>query len=103
VPINFPGVPTREGHTSDVWTRDLEHDDYDWRFASGGGTGASSYVHNQGVTSSVWIITHGLGYYPNVMVFDSANTEVEGDVTQTSPGIMTITFSAAFTGTAYLS
>jgi hypothetical protein len=105
MPINFPGVPTREGRTGEVWTRDALHDDYDWE-AGGGGpgpTGDVSYVHNQSVTSSVWIIIHDLGWYPNVMVIDSAGTQVEGDVTQTSSTIMTIQFSAAFTGIAYVS
>lgn len=62
-----------------------------------------NYVHSQGTASAVWTIPHNLGWYPNVTVIDSAGTTVEGDVTQVSTTQMKITFSAAFTGTAYLS
>jgi hypothetical protein len=69
----------------------------------GGAGGGDSYVHNQGVVASTWTITHNLGYYPNVTVIDSALSTVEGDVTQISTNVLRLQFSAAFTGTAYLS
>lgn len=74
--------------------------------AGGGGGGPGgpvSYVHSQGTVSALWSIAHGLGWYPNVTVVDSAGTTVEGDITQVNNNLLTIQFSGAFTGTAYLS
>lgn len=67
------------------------------------GTSGGSYVHDQQVPASTWVITHSLGFYPNVTVVDTSDREVEGDLVQTSMNSMTITFSAAFGGKAYLS
>jgi hypothetical protein len=66
------------------------------------GTGDSHYVFTQGVAAAVWTIPHGLGKFPNVFVQDSANSEWEGDVNYVSTNELKITFSAAFTGKAYL-
>lgn len=67
------------------------------------GPGASDHLTwNQNVASALWVIPHGLGKFPSVTVFDSANTQVEGDVQHISNNELTITFGAAFSGTAYL-
>jgi hypothetical protein len=52
-----------------------------------------AYYHTQGTSSAVWVITHNLGWYPNVTVQDSGGSIVEGE----------ITFTGAFSGKAYLS
>lgn len=62
-----------------------------------------SYTHIQGVASSTWVVVHNLGWYPNVTVQDSAGSTVEGDITYNSKVKLTITFSGAFSGRAYLS
>jgi hypothetical protein len=62
-----------------------------------------SYVHEQGFPASVWDITHGLGWYPNVTVVDSAGTVVEGEIGYPGPNGVVLTFSSAFSGRAYLS
>ena len=67
-----------------------------------GATGGA-YTHTQGVSSNVWVITHNLNYYPSVTVIDSGGTQVEGETTWNSPNQLTLTFSAAFGGVAYLS
>lgn len=64
---------------------------------------ATTYTHSQAVAASVWTINHNLGFVPNVWVEDSAGTEVEGDIAVVSLNTITLTFSAAFGGTAYLS
>ena len=64
---------------------------------------AVSYTHNQSATSNVWSITHGLSFYPNVTVFDSADTMVEGAVLHNDENSLTITFSAQISGKAHLS
>ena len=68
-----------------------------------GDPGQVSYTHSQAVPAAVWSITHPLPFRPNIAVVDSAGDEVEGSVRYTSDANITITFSAAFTGSAYLS
>ena len=62
-----------------------------------------SYTHTQASVSSTWTITHNLNFRPNVTVFDSANTMVEGSITHISNTQLSVTFSAGISGTAYLS
>ena len=62
-----------------------------------------SYTHNQSAVSDTWTIHHGLGYYPSVSIFDSAANSVEGAITHNDENNLTIEFSAAISGTAYLS
>lgn len=69
---------------------------------SDGGSGDVNHTHIQSLPSAQWDITHNLGKYPSVIVFDSAGDEVEGDVRHLSLNAMQITFSAGFSGTASL-
>ena len=62
-----------------------------------------SYTHNQGATSNTWSIAHNLNFYPTVQIFDSASNLVEGAVSHTDANNLTLTFSAAISGKAYLS
>lgn len=64
---------------------------------------AETYVHHQASPSTVWTIDHNLPYLPNVTVVDSAGTQIEGSVVYTSGTQVTVTFSAALAGKAYLS
>ena len=61
------------------------------------------YTHNQGSSSSTWVITHNLGYFPSVTVVDNGNNVVIGDVSYISANQVSISFSASFGGKAYLS
>jgi hypothetical protein len=61
-----------------------------------------NYVHNQGVSSAVWTITHSLDKYPSVYVIDSVGDAVEGAVQYLTANQLTVTFSAAFSGSAIL-
>jgi hypothetical protein len=62
-----------------------------------------SYTHTQGIESAEWEITHNLGFYPSVTVFLSTGDTVEGLIEHSNTNSLTITFSAAISGTAYLS
>ena len=62
-----------------------------------------AYVHTQGVPSDSWVIPHNLGFFPNLTVQDSSGTIYEGEITHTNSGSLTVSFSSAFSGTAYLS
>jgi len=61
-----------------------------------------NFVYTQNIPSSTWTILHNLNKYPSVSVVDSANTVVEGGITYVDLNTLTISFSAQFTGTAYL-
>lgn len=62
-----------------------------------------SYTHTQGSSSVQWVVTHNLGFKPNVTVFNSAGDIVEGHVIHNSVNQLTLQFSAAMSGTAQLS
>lgn len=62
-----------------------------------------NYTHTQSVSSSTWTITHNLGFSPAVSVVDSGGNHVVGDVNYVSVNVLTVSFSAPFGGSAYLS
>lgn len=64
---------------------------------------ALRYIHTQAVAATTWTANHNLGTKPNVVIIDSAGTHVLGDVTYTSDNQVVLSFSAAFSGAAYLS
>ncbi len=73
--------------------------DSDWMlFYSGMG----QYVHNQRSPQTVWVINHGRGDFPPVTVVTSGGDEIVGSVKYFDSGTLTVTFSAALSGTAYL-
>lgn len=60
------------------------------------------HVHSQGSPQTVWTINHSLGGKPSVTVVDSADTVVIGEVTYISNTQVQVSFTAAFSGYAYL-
>lgn len=60
------------------------------------------HVHSQQVPVEIWNITHTLGGYPAVTVVDSASTIVIGEVSYISTSEVRVSFSAPFSGYAYL-
>jgi len=65
-------------------------------------TAKLGYVFTQSTPAAVWTINHDLEKYPAVSIVDSANDEVIGEVHYTSTSQVVITFSAAFSGKAFL-
>jgi hypothetical protein len=71
--------------------------------AGGGGGGVGPYVHTQASPSATWVIAHNLGHFPAaLMVVDSAGTEVYGGIHHNSTNQLTATFTAPFSGEAYV-
>jgi hypothetical protein len=68
-----------------------------------GETQIIAYTHNQTAVSSTWVIEHNLSFQPSVQVVDSAGSTVEGVVNYNSSSQLTVQFSVALSGTAYLS
>jgi hypothetical protein len=73
------------------------------RGLNGGDVGTVAYVHHEPTPQQTWTITHPLEFFPSITVVDSAGSVVEGDVTYPSMSTVMVTFSGAFSGTAYLS
>lgn len=61
-----------------------------------------NFVHNQITPQSQWNITHNLNKFPSVVVVDSGNTVVIGNVEYLDKDSIQITFSAGFSGKAYI-
>jgi hypothetical protein len=62
-----------------------------------------AYHHKQGASSTVWEVKHGLGFYPNVTILDSGESQIEGELEHLSKNALRVIFSAPISGDAYLS
>ena len=62
----------------------------------------ANFVFIQGIPSATWNITHNLGKFPSVSVVDTADQLMYGDTEYINENSLTITFSAPFSGKAYL-
>lgn len=60
------------------------------------------YMHRQDSASATWIINHNLDKYPSVSVVDSAGNVVVGEIAYNNTNQLTVKFTAAFSGKAYL-
>lgn len=87
-PQGIPGIPGATGPAGPAGPR---------------GPSGGSFTYTPQDSSTTWTINHNLGYYPNVTVADNFGTEFFGQVAYTSTNSLTITFSQAVYGTAYLS
>lgn len=63
---------------------------------------ASGFVFDQPIPAATWDVVHTLDKWPSVTIVDSANSVVIGEVTFISLSHITIEFSGAFSGKAYL-
>jgi hypothetical protein len=63
----------------------------------------SKFVHTQASAATTWSITHNLKFYPNVSIVDSALSHVIGEVTYINENSLTVSFTSAFSGKAFLS
>jgi hypothetical protein len=67
------------------------------------GGGAFVYTQNCGNPQTVWHIVHNLGIVPNVWAADCNNNNISGTVAVVNNNEITLTFSTAVAGKAYLS
>lgn len=65
------------------------------------GGGDKNYVHIQSTPSAQWVASHNLGKRPAVVVVDSADEVVHGEISYTDDNTVTLTFVGAFSGKAY--
>jgi hypothetical protein len=71
-------------------------------FALSSDSSDKTFVYNQGTPSAVWTIQHNLGKFPSVTAVNSSNIQGFGEVQYIDSNNLTITFSAGFSGKAYL-
>jgi hypothetical protein len=65
-------------------------------------TGDKHYEHDQSVAAATWNITHSLGNYPSVVIVDTTGDVMYGEINYVDNNNITITFSEAVDGKAYL-
>jgi len=75
---------------------------YDFALFTLSSAGTPTFEFDQGVPATTWDITHNLGKFPSITVIDTGNTVVFGEYDYVSNNRVTLTFSAAFAGKAYL-
>lgn len=64
---------------------------------------ATYYLHTQDVAAATWTVNHNLGKMNcSVTIKDSSHRKVEGQIDYVTENQLTIAFTAAFSGTAYI-
>lgn len=61
-----------------------------------------NFVYTQSSAAATWNITHNLNKYPSVSIVDSGGNMVTGDIQYIDLNNVTLSFTSAFTGKAYL-
>ena len=75
---------------------------YDFAVFTLSSQGVPTFVFDQVAASTTWNIPHNLGKFPSITVIDTGDTVVTGEYTYIDNNNVTLTFSAAFAGKAYL-
>lgn len=70
--------------------------------ATGSVTSDAHYTHVQNAASATWSVSHGLGKKPSVMIVDSADSVLHGEIEYTDLNNLLINLSAPTSGKAYL-
>ena len=73
-----------------------------FKYVTSGGTSDKNYVFTQALPNATWSINHNLDKKVSVMIVDSADSVVYGNISYVDTNNITITFSGAFSGKAYL-
>lgn len=60
-----------------------------------------TYVHNQMVPATTWVVNHNLGKYPSITVHDPSGTELTTRVEHVSINQALVIMSFALSGTAH--
>lgn len=63
---------------------------------------STTFTFTQTVPATVWNIPHGLGKYPSVMIVDTSDNVFMGEIQYIDNNNITLTFTSAIDGKAYL-
>ena len=66
------------------------------------GSGSFEYVEDFSSATATWVINHNLGKYPSVSTVDSAGSIINGAITYNNENKITVVFTSATSGKAYL-
>ena len=66
------------------------------------GAGDKNFVYTQAVAASIWNVQHDLDKFPSVSIVNDDNTQVFGSVEYVDNNNLIITFTAPFSGKAYM-
>jgi len=66
------------------------------------GVGDKNFVYTQAVAASIWNVQHDLDKFPSVSIVNDDNTQVFGSVEYVDNNNLIITFTAPFSGKAYM-
>lgn len=105
-PQGIQGVQGIQGDPGDGGTGggDFDVGDFwDEDFYTVGVISASYYVHTQSSASNEWVITHNLGYFPNVSIVDSSGSRVFTDIQYIDQNSLKSLTNLPFSGVAYIS
>jgi len=68
-----------------------------------GGASTTTYLHEQDIASTSWLMSHNLGFYPNVDVFDNSGRRIRSAIIHHSINQTEVQFLTPRTGIANLS
>jgi hypothetical protein len=119
--VDFSGTITADGYDSQDWatayeasiykatvtgstnkTLTLDREDGGTLQATWQDNTDSTFTFTQGVSSVTWNIQHNLARFPSVSVVNTNEFVIHGEVEYIDNNNVTLTFSAAFAGKAYL-
>lgn len=66
----------------------------------GGNGGGTYYSYQQSAPSMTWIITHNLGFMPDVVLFSVGGVEIEGEIVHISNNVANALFVVPVAGSA---
>lgn len=95
-----PGVQGEEGYTPIRGVDYFTQDDIDYFLDNI--VQDKTYVYDQIASSKIWNVVHNLNKYPSVTVVESTGAISFGEIDYISLNEIRITFSANFSGKAYL-
>lgn len=67
----------------------------------GAGPG-STFIHQQAIPATTWVVTHNLSKFPSVIAVDGGLTELNGNLRYINDQTLELDFAFATGGTAYL-
>ena len=96
------GVGVPPGGTATQVLSKINSDDFNTQWVNASGAGDIHYEYDQSIAAATWNINHSLGKFPSVSIVDTSGDLVRGQINYINNNSLTITFSAAFAGKAYL-
>ena len=64
-------------------------------------SGDKHFTFTQAIASTTWNVAHNLGKKPSIVIVDTVENELEGEVRHTDLNNLVIMFNAPFSGKAY--